>query len=211
MKKSFSSINRVWIAALVCSGFCAANSRAQTARPQRYTIQPRTVSSAAQDPTAGLLKSMARNNDMEIAVMEVGARKAQNADLKRFCEEAQQEQIQMNEQLKPVARQHGVTIDRSLTKRDEAELAKLQSSGSKLDHALAGLLVREQANNLRKLQQASTEPVSSDVKEYIDQTLPKATQELKQAQAAAAELGLGHVAHNKRHIPKAVGGAGEIQ
>ena len=210
MKKSFFGTKSAWVAALAGSALIAASSSAQTASPQP-TTQTLNANSTAKNQSAGLLKAVARNNDMEIALTEVGARKAQNPDLKQFCQQAQPEQIQINEQLKPVAHQHGVTIDRPLTKKDEAELSKLQfSNATTFDRTLASLLVTEEGKNLRDLQQASAQPAPADVQQYVQQTLPKARQEFSQAQAAAKELGLNPLPGSKRHAPKTAGGAGEI-
>ena len=140
--------------------------------------------------TAALIRQAARSDEMEIALTEIGARKARNQELKQYCLNLQHEQIASGEQLKPIAKQHGVSIDRPLTKRDLTELSRLQKQKEpNFDEQLATVLVREERQKLAKLKQATAPGSADDLRQYAQQMLPKAQERLTKAQAAEEALG----------------------
>jgi predicted outer membrane protein len=146
-------------------------------------------SSAKQSPdSASLLKQIARHNDMEMAFAEMGARKAQNPDLKRYCLQIQDQQKQFNSQLKPVQEQHGLTLNQTLTSTDQMELTQLgKQFGEKFDSTLAKCLMREQRQNISQLQLAAN---NSDpaISKYANEALPQIRQQLEKTQTLAANV-----------------------
>src|SRR5690242_10247108 len=62
--------------------------------------------SAAGAKEAGFIRDAARANDSEVALAEIGVSKAQNADLKTFCQQMQQDHIQANKNLQPLAQKY---------------------------------------------------------------------------------------------------------
>ena len=195
------------ITALVGAVNLAPPSQAQTDQ-KPVTPRRKDVGSAGQMTPDSFVKKAARDNEMEIALVEVGADKAQNPELKRYCEQIQREQIRINQDLQPIAGQHGVATDQSLTKRDESELSQLHARrGGNFDRSLMTLLLREEQRTIADLQRASAQAEPSDVQQYVQQTLPKERQEFAQAQVSARETGVNPAAANKSRTPKAVGGA----
>src|SRR5262249_52863608 len=64
------------------------------------------------DRTASrFIKEAARDSQMEGSLAQVGMEKAQNPDLKSFCEKLQQEQSQAEKGLQPLAEKYNVNTE----------------------------------------------------------------------------------------------------
>ncbi len=164
------------------------------------------------DPNAHFVRQAARENDVEIALAEIGVRKAQNPSLKSFCQQVQQTHIQANDQLKPIAQKFGVPIDESLTRRNEKELGKFQKlSGQQFDQQLAKQMLKQHEKDLARFEQARPRVSAPEVKQYADSMLPKLRQHLDQAAKVAGEVGVdrGTISSIMQKAPSSVGGTAQ--
>lgn len=160
------------------------------------------------------LKDAARGNDLEVALAEVGTRKAQNPELKSFSQQMQQDHMQLNQQLKPMAQQYGVTMDQSLNSRDQKELTKLENeSPTKFDQELATRFLREHSKAIKEYERASQEALPADVKQFAQTTLPKLQQHFQHAQEVAKAVGVDQatISSYSKGLPEGVGGTGTAQ
>lgn len=190
-----------FLAALTCASALVCGAPAQN--PAAPAPPPGAPATGSQETARVLLKQLARNNDFEIALAEKGARKARNEELKKYSERLQRAQIQSGEKLKPIANQHGVLIDQSLTAKDERDLAGLEKlQGKEFDQSLAKYLLREQRQNLVTLEQATLQPLASNLKQYVNNTFPESRKDLQETTKIARELGVAGAA-------PAAGGAGQ--
>ena len=166
--------------------------RAQQAQDPSATTGIQGQSSSADKTDARFIKEAARGNDLEIAMGQLGATKAQDSQLKSFCEMIQKDHTAANEQLKPLAQKYGVTLEQSQNWLTEHALTKLQKepAGPKFDQALATDLMRDHQKDITKFQKALTELQAPDVKEYAQNMLPQLQ---KHFQAAQQEIGRAHV------------------
>src|SRR6266478_5071405 len=82
--------------------------------------QTSTSSSTTDRAASRFIKDAARDNEMELSLAQVGAQKAENADLKSFCQKLQQDHTQANQELQPLAQKYGVTIEQTRSSEREA-------------------------------------------------------------------------------------------
>jgi len=153
-----------------------------------------TAASESQSKTSSTadssLNQFARHNDMQMALAEIGARKAQKPELKQLCLQIQEQQKQLNAQLQPILKQQGLTLNQPLGKAEQAELDKLnQAAGSTFDAALAKYVAREQKQAIAQLQKASSGHSESSVKQYAVQALPQLQQQQQKLQSLAGIAG----------------------
>lgn len=189
--------------------------RGQQAQDPSGTAGIQGQSSSAEKTDARFIKEAARGNDLEIAMGELGANKAQNPQLKSLCEMIQKDHTAANEQLKPIAQKYGVTLEQSQSWLKEHALSKLQKepAGPKFDQALATDLMRDHQKDITKFQKAATELQAPDVKEYAQNMLPQLQKHFQAAQQAAQAVGVSQstISSIANKLPPGVGGASEEQ
>ena len=171
-----------------------------------------TTSSKADHKTMSFLKDAARDNDAEIALAELGLRKAQNPELKSFCQMLKQDHTQAGQQLQPIAQKYGLTTDASLNHKENKELSKLEKeSGAKFDQEFATLMLKDHEKDIKKFQEASTKLQEPDVKQFAEQMLPKLREHFQHAETVARTVGVSPStisSYSKRVNGGAVGGTG---
>ncbi len=171
-------------------------------------------SSSANDPTTKFLKEAARDNSGEIALAEAGSRKAQNQQLKSFCQQLQQDHLQANKQLEPLAQQHGVTVDQTLSKHEEREVSRLEkeNAGAKFDQKFATQILRDHQRELARYEAAANQVQDPQVKQYIDSMLPKLRQHFQHAETVAKDVGVDQatISAIAKRVPANVGGAEDL-
>ncbi len=170
-------------------------------------------STKADSKTTRFLKEAAEDNDSEIAMAEVGIQKAQNADLKSFCEQLKKDHTQANDQLRPIAQKYGVNVEQELKGKSHREMTKVEkeTAGPKFDQQFAEDILRDHQKDIQKFQRAANDLQESDVKQYAQSMLPKLEQHFQTAQNVAKAVGVDQSTISKysRNVPASVGGTGE--
>jgi putative membrane protein len=174
--------------------------------------------SGAESPTtasdrsaARFIKAAARDSQMEGSLAQVGTQKAQNPDLKSFCEKLQLENIQAEKRLEPLVQKYNVNTEQTTSAKREISKLEKENAGAKLDQQLATELLRGHQKDITKFEEASAQIEQPDVKWYIDKTLPKLRENFEQAQTVARSAGVDESAINSvvKKISGAVGGTEE--
>ena len=149
-----------------------------------------STASSAQGKDSTLIQQIAHDNAKEIALAEIGVRKATNPELKQFCQQMQRDHTQANQQLRPLAQKNGVTLEQSMERKDEKALTKFQSlSDQKFDKALAEEFLTDH-QRLTHMQSAASQAQSSDLKQFAQQMLPKLQEHFTHAQTVAKAAGV---------------------
>jgi putative membrane protein len=150
-----------------------------------------STATSTQGKDAILIQQIAHDNAKEIALAEIGVRKATNPELKQFCQQMQQDHTQANQQLRPLAQKNGVTLEQSMERKDEKALTKFQSlSDQKFDKALAEEFLTDHQKGLTHMQSAASQAQSSDLKQFAQQMLPKLQEHFTHAQTVAKAAGV---------------------
>ncbi len=146
----------------------------------------------ADSKTLSFIKDAARDNDDEIALAEVGIRKAQNPDLKSFCQMLQQDHTQANQQLQPIAQKYGVSLDQTMKGKGSHEVSKFEkeTAGQKWDQKFATEMLKDHQKDIQKYERASTQLQEPDVKQFAQTMIPKLEQHFQHAETVAKEVGV---------------------
>lgn len=167
----------------------------------------------ADSKTTRFIKEAAEGNDAEIAMAEVGIQKAQNADLKNFCEQLKKDHTEANNQLRPIAQKYGVSVEQELKGKSHREMTKLEkeTAGAKFDQRFAEDMLQDHQKDIQMFQRAANEVQETDVKQYAQSMLPKLEQHFQTAQNVAKAVGVDQSTISKysRNVPTSVGGTSE--
>lgn len=191
----------------------------QVQAQQNYSGSSSSSASATQPGTASdrattrFIKEAARANEMEINLAQAGVQKAENADLKSFCQTMQQDHTQANTELQPLAQKYGVNIEQTRSTEREANRLEKETTGAKLDQKLATEFLKDHQKTIAEFEKASNQVTESDVKEYIDKMLPKLREHFQHAETVARAVGVSEstISSYTRKLPGAVGGTADEQ
>lgn len=194
------------------AGFTAFNGTAATSDDARSSASSSSSTAVKADhKTVSFLKEAARGNDLEIALAELGSRKAQNSELKSFCQMLQQDHTQAAQQLQPIAQKYGVAIDQSLKHKENREVTKLEKeSGANFDREFATLMLKDHQKDIEKYQDAANKLQEADVKQYAQTILPKLREHFQHAETVAKAVGVDQstISSYSKKVGEAMGGAG---
>lgn len=190
---------------------CAAPAFAQAQTGTSDTQSSSTSSSQADHKTTAFIKEAARGNDMEIAMGEMAARKAQNADLKSFAQQLQQDHTQANTQLQPIAQKYGVQIDQPMGHKHELSKFEKEQAGPEFDKAFVTEMLRDHQKDIDKFEKAATQLTTPDVKQYAETMLPKLREHFQRAEQIAKEVGVDQntISKYQAKLPEGVGGTSD--
>src|SRR5690348_14420631 len=176
--------------------------------PAPETPSPTISSAVSQD--IQFIKEAARANEAEVALAEIGARKAQNADLKAFCRQMQQDHLQANKQLQPIAQKYGVIINQPVKGSTDHELTKLNEMqpGSAFDKKLSTEFLKKHQQAIHKFESEATKGSAPDTQQYAQTMLPQLQDHLRHAEAVAQSAGVDNTTISSivNGAPPAVGG-----
>jgi len=168
----------------------AADSTATTTTPSGTSTYETTGRSAVADHTAkGFIKEAFRDNQMEIDMAGVGVTKAQNADLKAFCQQLQQDHTKANQELQPIAQKYGVTENASMREHAVNKFEK-ETAGPEFDKKFATEMIKDHQKDIKKFERAASKLQEADVKQYAENMLPKLREHLQKAETVAAAVGV---------------------
>jgi len=169
-------------------GVCAADTETTTGTPGYGT--PTTSHSILGEHSAkSFIKEAYRDNQMEVDLATVGASKAQNADLKTFCQQIQKDHTQANQELQPLALKYGVAEDAKSRERQVNKFEK-ENSGPEFDKKFATEMLKDHQKAIGKFERAAGKLQEADVKQYAEKMLPKLREHLDKAATVAAAVGV---------------------
>jgi putative membrane protein len=132
-------------------------------------------------------------NMVEIELGQMAASQAQSQGVKDFAQRIVTDHTKARDQLANLAQKENVTISGKMNEADQKRVDQLKSDkGTQFDQAFLNDMVRDHQKDVQLYQQAQNGISNSDVKAYIDQTLPtlqthlQMAQKLQQPEAAAA-------------------------
>jgi len=130
------------------------------------------------------LRKAAEGGMAQVQLGQLAQQKASSQDVRQFGEKMVQEHAQLNEQLKPIAEQDGVSPPMALSKKDEATIKKLQDlSGQQFDHAYIEAVLKDHKNDLKAFRETANRTQNSQLKDAAQhgaQVIESHLQDIKQ-------------------------------
>lgn len=169
----------------------AADDSQTTTGTSGYQSGTQSSSSTAGEHSAkSFIKQAFQDNQTEIDLANVGMSKAQNAELKSFCQMIQQDHTQANKDLQPLATKYNVTEQPSRFGERAVNKFEKETSGPDFDKKLATELLRNHQKDIGKFERASSKLQETDVKQYADTMLTKLRDHLQHAETVAKAVGV---------------------
>jgi putative membrane protein len=124
----------------------------------------------------------------EVQLGQLTLQKTNNPQVKEFAQRMIDDHTKLNEQMKPVAQQLGVTVPDQISKNDRKTIAKLQAlSGSAYDQAYIKDMVKDHKQDLNEFQMEASSGQDQTVKDAASQGSKLIAQHLQMAQQLAKD------------------------
>ncbi len=137
----------------------------------------------------GFLREAASGNLLEIRSSELAQKSTSNAEVKRFAGMMLADHQKNMAELKPLAKTNVVVLPTDLTVDQKQEMAKLAGlTGSAFDRAYVALQVKAHQQTVGKFETIGQSIGDTDVRAYVDTSLPKLRHHLDLITALQARL-----------------------
>lgn len=136
----------------------------QNQQMQQMQEQQNSDMSSMQDKA--FLRKASEGNMAEVQLGQLAQQKASSQDVRQFGEKMVQEHTQLNDQLKPIAAQQGVEPPKGLSKKDEAQVKKLENlSGQQFDHAYIEAMLKDHKKDLKEFKETANRTQNPQLKD----------------------------------------------
>ena len=124
----------------------------------------------------------------EVQLGQLTLQKSNNEQVKQFAQRMIDDHTKLNDQMKPVAQQLGVTVPNQVSKNDRKTMAKLQAlSGPAYDQAYINDMVKDHKQDLNDFQMEASSGQDQTVKDAATQGSKVIAQHLQMAQQLAKD------------------------
>jgi putative membrane protein len=124
----------------------------------------------------------------EVQLGQLTLQKSSNDQVKQFAQRMIDDHTKLNDQMKPVAQQLGVSAPNQVSKKDRAAMAKLQTlSGSAYDEAYIRDMVKDHKQDLSDFQSEASSGQDQTVKDAATQGSQVISQHLQMIEQIAKD------------------------
>jgi putative membrane protein len=140
-------------------------------------------------PVDRMFVSKAMQGSMaEVQLGQLTLEKSSNEKVKEFAQRMIDDHTKLNDQMKPVAQQVGVTVPNEISKNDRKTIAKLQAlSGPAYDEAYIKDMVKDHKQDLNEFQMEASSGQDQTVKDAANQGSKVIAHHLQMAQQLAKD------------------------
>jgi putative membrane protein len=130
--------------------------------------QPMKPALTQQEKDKMFVRKASEGGLAEVQFGQLAAQKAQNPDVKAFAQKMVDDHSMLNDKMKPVAEQLGVTPASHLSKKDQAEYDKLSGlSGADFDKEYISDMVADHRKDLREFRHEAETAADPQLKETV--------------------------------------------
>ena len=116
----------------------------------------------------------------EVKLGELAARKGTRDDVKAFGQMMVKDHTAINDDLKALAAQKGVTLPDSLDAKHQGMVDKMAAlTGSEFDDAYIAAMIKDHKKDAQEFKAESAETKDTDVKSFVDESIPVVDKHLK--------------------------------
>jgi putative membrane protein len=144
-----------------------------------------TVPRVDADPTVctkdcNFIQAAAQGGMTEVKLGELASRTGQRDDVKKFGQRMVKDHTGVNDDLKALAAQKGVTLSDSLDAEHQGVVDKMSAlSGSDFDNAYITGMIKDHKSDAKAFKAESSATKDTDVKGFVDKTIPVVNEHLK--------------------------------
>ena len=144
-----------------------------------------TVPRVDADPTVctkdcNFIQAAAQGGMTEVKLGELASRTGQRDDVKKFGQRMVKDHTGVNDDLKALAAQKGVTLSDSLDAEHQGVVDKMSAlSGSDFDNAYIAGMIKDHKTDAKAFKAESSATKDTDVKGFVEKTIPVVNEHLK--------------------------------
>jgi putative membrane protein len=144
-----------------------------------------TVPRVNADPTVctkdcNFIQAAAQGGMTEVKLGELASRTGQRDDVKKFGQRMVKDHTGVNDDLKALAAQKGVTLSDSLDAEHQGVVDKMSAlSGSDFDKAYITGMIKDHKSDAKAFKAESSATKDTDVKGFVEKTIPVVNEHLK--------------------------------
>jgi len=141
------------------------------------------------EETTTFLVKAANNGMEEVQLGEIAGQKAVNQRIKDFSAMLKQDHTSVNDQVKLLASRRNVTLPTTVGDAEKKDIDDLnKKSGADFDRAYMKSIIKEHNDAIDLFEKASGKVNDTEVKTFIDNTLPKLRNHRDSAKAIQKEI-----------------------
>lgn len=134
------------------------------------------------------VKTASQSGMSEVKVAELGVKKAENSEVKSFAEMLVKHHTEANTELGKLAEAKGVQLSSSAPAEAADKVQGLEKqSGKNFDKEFLQGLISSHKTSIKNFENVSADSKDSELKSWVDKTLPTLKAHLEQAQALEAK------------------------
>ena len=135
------------------------------------------------DKDKDFVTSAERGGKAEVELAQDAVSHATNADVKSFAQKLVDDHTKANSELEAFGTSHGVTATAEVeAKAKEAKERIMKLTGKSFDQAFVKQMVDDHTSTIKAFEDESKKGTDSDLKSWVDKTLPTLRDHLKMAQ-----------------------------
>jgi putative membrane protein len=165
------------------------------------------------DKATKFITEAAQGGQAEVKMGQLASQNGQSQDVKKLGETLVQDHQKANQELMSLAQKKNIQVPQDLGKHQHM-VDRLQSkSGADFDKTFVTMAVKDHKKDIAKFEKCSKDVNDTELKAFIDKTLPTLRNHLQMAQSAARNLGISEatLSATDREDSDAAGAPGESQ
>ena len=168
--------------ALLIAGLAVAQTQATPAK---------SGASALSSSDQAFLKKATEGNMAEVQLGQLAQQNGSSSVVKQFGEQMVTDHTKLDDQVKSLAAQKGVTLPTSPSAKDKALYKTLSAkTGNAFDKAYISAMIKDHKADIAEFQKVSQSASDPDVKALASSALPTLQEHLQLAEKAAKAVGL---------------------
>jgi putative membrane protein len=171
--------------ALAIALLVAGQAMAATTTTHTHTMSSKGAMSAASFARQAAMGGMA-----EVEISRIATTQGTNADVKTFAQRMVDDHSKANDELKSLAQQKSWTLPTAMDAKHRATLARLAKlNGAAFDRAYMKVMMSDHKQVVSMFQRYSRMGTDSDLKAWVDKTLPTIQEHASMSMTTAKAVG----------------------
>jgi putative membrane protein len=138
---------------------------------------------------ATFITNAANSNMEEVQLGKLAEAKAISESVKKYARMIQNDHNNANDKLKNLAMTNSITVDSAIKSENRQKVNDLSTlSGASFDKEYINLMVENNQKDIQEFENASSKVRNTQLKSWIDKTLPTLKKHLQEAQRIQNEL-----------------------
>ena len=130
------------------------------------------------------IRAAAQGGMTEVQLGELATQKGMRDDVKEFGQRMVKDHSAINDDLKALAAQKGVTLPDSLDAKHQAMVDKMAAlTGSEFDDAYVACMIKDHKMDAKEFKAESAATQDADIKSFLDKSIPVVDMHLKRITA----------------------------